>query len=273
MDALTGRHLDVNELGKVVAPRTSERLSDAAQRTWLAEGPYAAGQPLGEDVVHFVLRLLALEGLICIVPSYSGSPFALVEEWLGGPFAPMEPESARAELLRRYLRSYGPSTRAQFAAWLGVTAGDAKAWWELLSDELTEVTVDQSDGSTRRAWILAEDAELLEQALEMPGSTSEPEVRFLPVSDPYTQCRDRGTIVAKERHRTMWKTVGSPGTLLVNGRIVGTWRPKKKGRTLTVTVEPFVPLSSGAHDVMGSEAERLGPVRGASNGELVVREV
>lgn len=207
--ALTGRHLDVTEIGEVVAPRTAERLSGPARQTWLAEGPYAAGQPLGEGVVHFVLRLLALEGLICIVPATGGSPFALVEEWFGGPFATMDPELARAELLRRYLRSYGPSTRAEFAAWLGVTAGDAKAWWEPLADGLTEVTVDQPDGSTRRAWIIAEDAALLEQAPALPGAggtADASEVRFLPVSDPYTQCRDRETIVAKEHHRSVETT-------------------------------------------------------------------
>lgn len=57
-------------------------------------------------------------------------------------------------------------------------------------------------------------------------------VRLLPPHDPYTQMRDRETIVPKELHREIWKTVGDPGALLIDGRIAGTWRARKRNRRL-----------------------------------------
>lgn len=269
---LTGRLLTVNELGEEVAPRVAARLPDATREVWDSEGPHAKGQPVGEAVVHFVLRLLTLEGLVCLAPSTGtasgrGGRFTLVQELTGGPFPPMDPEAARAKLLRRYLHCYGPSTRADFAAWLGVTATDARAWWDLLtadSGEGTEVTVDG-----RRAWCLSTDLPTLTADTDLPGTPGSPHVRFLPPHDPYVQGRDRTTLVEKSRHRDVWKTVGAPGTVLLDGRIAATWRPKTSGRTLTVTISPFTPLSDTARAAFRNEADRLGPFRGADRVSVV----
>lgn len=259
-DVLAGRQLTVTELGGEIAPRVAGHLPEAARDVWDSEGPHAAGQPVGEAVVHFVLRILTLEGVICIVPG-RGSRFSLVDEWCGAPFPTMEPTAARTELLRRYLHCDGPSTRSDFAAWQGVTATDAKAWWDLLADELTEL-----DHAGRRAWALTTDVDDLLGDASFPGDA----VRFLPPRDPYTQCRDRETLVAKEHHRTVWAPVGAPGTILVGGRIAGVWRPKKSGRSLTVTVSPFSPLSPSTVEALEQEAESLGPYRGVDRVVLTV---
>lgn len=253
VDVLGGRQLTVTELGEEIAPRIAGKLSDTARDVWESEGPHAAGQPVGEAVVHFVLRILTLEGVVCIVPG-RGSRFSLVDDWCGRPFPTVEPATARAELLRRYLHCYGPSTRAEFAAWLGVTATDAKAWWDPMTDDLTEV-----DQAGRRAWILTSDLE------DLRGDASFPEdsARLLPPRDPCTQCRDRETIVTEEHHRKVWAPVGAPGTVLVDGHIAGVWRPKKSGKSLTLNVSPFSSLSASALDILEQEAVRLGPFRGA----------
>ena len=39
-------------------------------------------------------------------------------------------------------------------------------------------------------------------------------VRLLPARDPYTQMRDRETIVDKRYHREVWKSVGESGALM-----------------------------------------------------------
>ena len=125
---------------------------------WQQEGPYAKGQPLGEGVVHFCLRILTLQGVVCFAPRAGNkAPFVLVDEWLGRPIAAVDPDAARAELLRRYLRCYGPSTRAHFGAWLGVNAGDVGPGWDALADELTPVRFGG------RAWVLTEDLASLER--------------------------------------------------------------------------------------------------------------
>ena len=251
---LSGRRLTIDELGAELARRVADVLPTARRKAWRSEGPYAANQPFGEAVVHFCLRILTLEGVVCFAPRAGNkAPFVLVDEWLGHPLPETAPETARAELLRRYLRCYGPSTRKDFAAWLGVATGDVDPWWRLIEDHLTEVDLGGP------AWLRTEDLDALRSA-QLPTG-----VRLLPPKDPYTQLRDRETIVDKKYHREVWKTVGDPGTVLVDGEIAGIWRPRKNGRRLTLTVTTFRPLPASRKKQVRDEAEQLGPLRGASS--------
>jgi hypothetical protein len=125
-------------------------------------------------------------------------------------------------------------------------------WWTTLEGELTPVG---HDGG--RAWILSDDLD----ALRSPPPAMRG-VRLLPPGDPYTQMRDRGTIVAKEHHRELWKPVGAPGAVLADGAIAGTWRPRKSGRTLALTVTTFRALSSGLREQLREEADRVAELRG-----------
>ena len=150
-DVLTGRRLAIDELGAELAGRIARKLSRKQRDIWEQEGPYAAGQPLGEAVVHFCIRILTLQKVVCFAPRDGNkAPFVLVDEWLDDPIPDTAPTTARAELLRRYLRCYGPSTRADFAAWLGVRAGDTGPWWSLVEDEMTEVEAAARRGYSRR---------------------------------------------------------------------------------------------------------------------------
>ncbi|PSL00311.1 winged helix DNA-binding protein [Murinocardiopsis flavida] len=286
-DVLSGRRLAINELGAEIAARIAPTLPPSRRAIWDEEGPYAAGQPLGEGVVHFCLRILTLQGVVCFAArSGNKAPFVLIEEWLGHPppevapaadtaaanstvgqevdqaVAPavspesapaVSPESARAELLRRYLRCYGPSTRGAFAAWLGIRAGDTDPWWSLVEDELTPV---EFDGT---AWVLTSDLDALRSAPAPKG------VRLLPPRDPYTQLRDRETIVDKKYHRDVWKSVGEPGTVLADGEVIGIWRPRKSGRKLLITITTFAPPRERVTMALRHEAEQITPLRGATS--------
>ncbi|MFD9946821.1 winged helix DNA-binding domain-containing protein [Nonomuraea sp. NPDC059023] len=251
---LSGRRLAINELGAELAVRIAAELPERQRGIWEGKGPYAPGQPLGEGVVHFCIRILTLLRTVCFAPRDGNkAPFVLVEEWLGRTIPDIGPEVARAELLRRYLRCHGPSTRADFAAWAGIKAGDTGPWWSLVEDELTQV------GFNGRSWILAEDLDALRSAPQPQG------VRLLPPHDPYTQMRDRETIVDRKYHREVWKTVGEPGTVLADGQITGIWRPRKSGRKLTVTVRTFGSLRARDKKAIQDEAERVAPLRGAAS--------
>ncbi|WP_129789927.1 DNA glycosylase AlkZ-like family protein [Promicromonospora panici] len=90
-------------------------------------------------------------------------------------------------------------------------------------------------------------------------------MRLLPPRDPYTQQRDRETIVAKSYHRDVWKTLGEPGTVLADGKIAGIWRPRKSGRKLTIAVTAFGSLPARHRTAVQDEAEQVAPRRGASS--------
>ncbi|MCU1512420.1 MAG: hypothetical protein JWO34_2260 [Arthrobacter sp.] len=253
-NVLSGRRLAIGELGAEIATRIARRLPKRQRDIWEETGPYAPGQPLGEGVVHFCVRILALQRVVCFAPRAGNkTPCVLVDEWLGRPIPDIDPQLARAELLRRYLRCYGPSTRGDFAAWAGIHAGDTDPWWSLVGAELTRVEF----GGT--SWILTEDLDALRSAPTPKG------VRLLPPHDPYTQMRDRETIVDRKYHREVWQTVGEPGTLLAAGRIAGTWRTRKSGRKLTITIKTFASLPDRDKKSLQGEAEQVVLLRGASS--------
>lgn len=250
---LSGRRLAINPLGAELAERVADKLPAQQRRVWQADGPFAPGQPLGEGVIHFCLRILTLQGVVCFAPRRGNTaPFVLVEEWLGHPIPAIDPEQARAELLRRYLRCYGPSTPADFAAWVGVRATDIDPWWTTVEHELTPVEF------RGRCWVLTEDLDRLRSAPPASG------VRLLPPRDPYTQLRDRDTIIDPTIHRQVWRTPGEPGTVLVDGEISGTWRPRKRGHTLTITITMFDSLPAQARQSLEDEADQMVELRGAS---------
>jgi hypothetical protein len=255
---LSHRRLAINELGQELARRIAGKLTPEQRVLWEAEGPYARGQPLGEAVVHFCVRLLTLQGKVCFAARAGNqAPFVLVNEWLGHAIADTDPDTARAELLRRYLRSYAPSTQAGFAAWLGINAGETGPWWNLVREELTPVEF----GGT--AWILTADLATLRSAQPPEG------VRLLPPHDPYTQMRDHETIVAREHHRELWKPIGDPGAVLIGGQVAGTWRPRKNGRKLTVSITAFLPASAPDKELLHAEAQQIAALRGATSADVV----
>ena len=183
---------------------------------WNAPSMY--GQPDRQTVVFG-----AREG---ISPTFT-SP----ARWLGRPL-PDDPDGAQ-ELVRRFLRCYGPAQVADFQSWLGCSPKQAKRLWGGIAEELAPVELDG-----KRRWVLAEDLDLLAQ-----GEEGE-RLLLLGPHDPYLDLRDRDLILPdKARQRQVWKTVGNPGAVLLGGRVIGFWTVRTKGEKLDVSATLFEPLS------------------------------
>jgi hypothetical protein len=85
--------------------------------------------------------------------------------------------------------------------------------------------------------------------------------RLLGPFDLYLQGRDRTLLVEDAVHaKDLWRTLGRPGGVLVDGEIAGTWRARKSGSSVAVTVA----LWSGTVDrtAIAEQAERLAAFRG-----------
>lgn len=164
------------------------------------------------------------------------------------PPIPEEPGQA-AEVVRTYLRLLGPATPAEVAAFVGTRQSELKRAWP---QDLVELTL---DGKPR--WITADRLAVLESP-PTPRLT-----RLLPPSDPYLQARDRELIVPDEaKRKEVWRTLGNPGALLVDGEIAGIWRPRKKGNSvLEITVTPFAPLPPTTRTAIETEATHLTTAR------------
>jgi winged helix DNA-binding protein len=162
----------------------------------------------------------------------------------------------RLDVVRGYLRLFGPATPRHVADYLDAPVADVSARWP---DDVAEVTV-----AGERRWVLAGDTE---RAGAGPATTT----RLLGPFDPYLQLRDRALLVPDAvRGKDLWRALGRPGAVLVDGEIAGTWRPRKTGRRLAVQVQLWRHLPAAARAGLAEQAERLAACRQSELGAVEV---
>jgi hypothetical protein len=162
-------------------------------------------------------------------------------------FTPAAEVPERLDVLRASLRLLGPATPKLVADYLDAPVKDVKTRWP---DDAVEVTV---DGEPR--WLLPDDVDRLGDPPEV--------TRLLGPFDLYLQTRDRQLLVGDPvRAKDLWRTLGRPGAVLVDGEIAGTWRARRSGPGVAVTVQPWGPVSTAVRAAIGEQAERLAGFRG-----------
>lgn len=200
----------------------------------------------GQAKAYLVYRA-ALEGFICLGPDRGAKPtYVLVDDWITRPRATsLPPEEACAELARRYLAAYGPAGPEDFAAWSGLPISQARAAWRRVTDRLLRATTLPYD-----VWMLDANLAWLD---ESPPDA--PLVRLLPAFDTYLLGYWSRDLAVPSQYA---KRINAGGgiihpTVLVDGRVVGTWKSKRQKDRLVVSIEPFEPLASEL--LPGLEAE------------------
>lgn len=165
------------------------------------------------------------------------------------PRPEVDPDDARADLCRRHVEAFGPTTPAAFGWWAGVSGPDARRTWALVADELAEVDLDGT-----RAWVLAEHRDAAVAAQPVRG------VRLLPTPDLRLLGRDRTGLFAGPGLRVLDPALDThhPNGVLVDGGLAGAWG--RRGGTVVVRVSR--PLPPGAREAIEVEALSM-PVPGA----------
>ena len=222
---------------------------------WNAPSMY--GQPdrqtVGGAAVSFLLRPCSFRGKVVFGAREGIYPtFTSPARWLGRSLL-NHPDGVR-ELVRRFLRCYGPTQVSDFQSWLGCSPRQAKRLWGGIEDELAPVELDG-----KRRWVLAEDLNLLSQ-----GEEGE-QLLLLGSHDPYLDLRDRELILPdKARQRQVWKTVGNPGAVLLGGRVIGFWSVRTRGDKLDAAVTLFEALEPTQRSRLEEMASTYAAFRGAA---------
>ncbi|MEE6305396.1 crosslink repair DNA glycosylase YcaQ family protein [Plantactinospora veratri] len=129
---------------------------------------------------------------------------------------------------------------------------EVKARWP---EDVIEVMVD----GERRSLLAADEPAL--------GSADAKATRLLGPFDLFLQARDRATLVPDTGHaKELWPVLGRPGAVLVDGELVGSWRPRRSGKAVQVTVQPWQKLPASVRDSIVEQAERLAAYRAVSLG-------
>jgi uncharacterized protein YcaQ len=219
------------------------------------QGPLTRAELVEQLAIHGIriegqarphlLHRAALEGIICFGPDRGREPtYVLLSDWVEQGHTLPE-EVAYTELARRYLAAYGPSTPEDLATWSGLPMSKLRSAWQHIADQLMEAEVMGSP-----AWMLKTCTAWLDEPPVLPTV-----VRLLPSFDIYLLgYRNRDLIVPSQ----FAKRINAGGgmlhpTLLVDGRVMGTWKSERKKNSLLVMVEPFDQLIAEVYP--GLEAE------------------
>ncbi len=166
--------------------------------------------------------------------------WSLMERWLPVGMPEGEAEPARVELVRRWLRAFGPAAAADIRWWTGWTAAAVKRALEEI--RIAEVDLDGSTGL-----VLADDLE--------PVRAPRPWVALLPALDPTAMGWTERSWFLGQHRAALYDRSGNVGpTVWSDGRIVGGWAQRKDGEVVFRLLE-----DAGREKVAAitSEAERL----------------
>lgn len=235
MDALVARgEATANELVADV-PELGRRLRFGEGKSW--------GGTVG--VSTRVLFLLATQARIIrgrprgswISSQYRWAPTAT---WLTRVPTAMDPPAARANLVRRWLLTYGPGTLVDVAWWSGWGVRQARAALEQAG--AVEVQLDEGVG-----YVLESDSDSVGEV--------EPWVALLPALDPTVMgWKQRGWYLG-EHQRDLFDRNGNAGpTVWADGRIVGGWGQRPSGEVGVVLLSD---VGSEAADAIAAKAAML----------------
>lgn len=195
------------------------------------------GIPVTSDRMNHFLSRAALDQVICCgVRRGKEFTYELLDTW--APSSPViSMEEARAKLALRYFTGHGPATVQDFASWAGLTLGDARAGLLDVSSELSKITFNDKE-----YWMKP-----------VAGSFKNTSAVFLlPGFDEYfIGYGDRTLIVDEDRLKKLLPSNGifSP-TIILNGRIEGTWKRTVKKNVLQMESAPFLPFSDARQQAM-----------------------
>ena len=163
------------------------------------------------------------------------SCFARLDEWLPNVnLNTISEERARQQLLKKYLSCYGPASPQDFACWSGILTSEARQ----IIEETESLRQVQLEGSREELWMLKEDF----RTLEKTDLEAEVPPRLLPKYDSYLMGhKNRSRIIRDEMLQKVYRPVVGEvaATVLINGRIVGTWTSSRTKKALRISVKPL----------------------------------
>jgi hypothetical protein len=202
--------------------------------------------------IRFVLMLMRaeLDGLICSGPR-AGKEFtyALLDDRAPGIPA-LTRNQALAELARRYFTSRGPATLQDFVWWSGLITADARTAIELAASDLSREVIDDLV-----CWLPS-------SCRTAPRSAGA--AHLLPVYDEYLVAYKNRAAALDPRYSKRGTNVLFGSTIVVDGRVAGTWKATRSEHETLVTLNAFAPLTGRVRRAVDDAARRYSAFLGQS---------
>jgi hypothetical protein len=246
------------ELDEAVFAHSNAILASALQGgRYLTRGEI--GEILKQDGIDTLNRLRLtylvlrseLDALICSGPRRGKQfTYALLEE--RAPQARvLDHDEALAELIRRYFSGHGPATVQDFAWWSGLTVAEAEAGLEMASPYLTQAIVDE-----QTYWFA--------NSVSVVNEPS-PSTLLLPNYDEYLigyTDRSAAFDVHDTKMENQRDNIVFNHTVLINGRVAGTWKRIFTKGKVVLEARPFASLSTAEEAALARAVQRYGEFHG-----------
>lgn len=200
----------------------------------------------GQRGIH-ILGQLAHNLLICFGARAGKQPtFTLLDEWAPGAKS-LPRDEALATLAQRYFTGHGPATVQDFMWWSGLTTQEVKTGIAAAGSQLERALIDG------REYYFAQDA---------PAASLAPSEAFLlpPFDEFLVAYRDRSAALDPQYNSLI--VPGGNGIfnpiVVIDGRVVGTWKRVFKKDTVVITTNPFTGWSAEQAHAIRAAAERYG---------------
>jgi DNA glycosylase AlkZ-like len=218
-----------------------------------------SGVPADNGIrLGYILIRAELDALICSGPR-DGNQFtyALLEERVPQTMR-VDREKALATLTQRYFTSHGPATVQDFMWWSGLTAIDAKTGINIVQRRLTKT----SDGD-KVLWGPEDGVAVTRR----PSSAS-----LLAEFDEYVVAyKDRSAVFDSNDHLAMAN--GALGrTVIIDGKIVGSWKQMKETGSLKISVRLFRALTESERLAIAKAVDRYAKFRGVETKSCLIVE-
>jgi hypothetical protein len=200
------------------------------------------GLPLTTVLMHAELNAVICSG----APHGKQQTYALLGE-RAPQAAPLSRAEALARLAERYFRSHGPATLKDFVWWSGLTLTDAKAAVEMVQSRLVQ---EAAEGQTY--W---------RAPSSPPGEGAGSTVHLLPNFDEYIVGYANRSAIFDATHTEKLNSRQNPlfqNTILVGGRMVGTWQRTLKRDAVIVQATAFAPFTESYSRALSAAAARYG---------------
>lgn len=196
---------------------------------------------------YHILWRASQMGLICLGPMEGKQPtYVLFDAWVPQSTA-LSGDEAITELARRYFSSHGPATEKDFAGWTGLSLTEARSGIRALGSDFVHETIESID------YILPHNL----------SDKPRPSVVLLPGFDEYMLgYKDRSAALHRDHSDKI--VPGGNGmflaTIVVDGRIVGTWKRTIRSKTVTITpaLFPGHTIPATHTKLLGAAAKRYG---------------
>jgi hypothetical protein len=197
-------------------------------------------------LTHLMMRA-ELDGVICS-GARQGKQFTytLLDERVP-PTTVLERDEALMELTRRYFSSRGPATVQDFVWWSGLTTADANVGLDMVKSQLTNEVV---DGQTY--WL---------STTSRYTKDHSPTAYLLPNYDEYIVGYTDRSAVFDTSHTHKLDARGSvlaQHTIVIDGRVAGTWKRTLKKNAVIIELSPFTSLTKAETRAITSAAQRYG---------------